>query len=388
MNIASLHPRRALRRPLPAAYCRQHRGGDMATRHLRILHLSDLHIGKEKPENASRVEWVMGDAWAKNLSEIGKDGSIDLVCFTGDLTQSGQPVQYKDVAERIEALLQSLNCPRERFFCVPGNHDVDRGIEKTVWRKLRPALAKSPQAFSDWFAENPPVAQSIGAPKRPKSRAPTGFKDAARDALLARQKAYRDFLMDANLPHLLPGQHDNPHPRLGYRRTLDFGFGAPLHIIGFDSAWLAGDDNDASKLHLTEDQIRRLMAGRDGKPLSGWSIGLIHHPITDLADGRDAQRLLGHYGLGLLLHGHQHDPVIERWADPQTGLHIFAAGCLYEHQNYPNGLLVVDVELPEAQPLRPRQVWARRWSRRRSEWINDDDLYTGTENGRLRLIPD
>lgn len=343
----------------------------MSKRRLRILHLSDLHIGKEHGDDLWRVERVMGEAWARNLAEIRRDGPIDLVCFTGDLAQSGKPAQYADALKLVDAVLHSLDCPRDRFFCVPGNHDVDRSIARDAWDKLRELQWHDPQGLSRWMAGG---------------KAPFGCDDAWRDAVIDRQRAYREFLKAVGLPHLLPGQFDNPHPRLGYRRTLDLGFGAPLHIIGFDSAWLAGDDGDAGKLRLTDDQIGRLMTGDDGRRLPGWSIGLIHHPLTDLADARDAQRLLGEYGLGLLLHGHQHDPVIERWSDPQTALPIFAAGCLYEHPRYPNGLLVIDIELPESERLRPRQAWARKWSHRRSEWIDDDELYRGTRNGRLRLI--
>lgn len=338
---------------------------------LRILHLSDLHIGKEHGDDLWRVERVMGEAWERNLAEIRRDGPIDLVCFTGDLAQSGKPAQYADALKLVDAVLHSLDCPRDRFFCVPGNHDVDRSIARDAWDKLRELQWHDPQGLSRWMAGG---------------KAPFGCDDAWRDAVIDRQRAYREFLKAVGLPHLLPGQFDNPHPRLGYRRTLDLGFGAPLHIIGFDSAWLAGDDGDAGKLRLTDDQIGRFMTGDDGRRLPGWSIGLIHHPLTDLADARDAQRLLGEYGLGLLLHGHQHDPVIECWSDPQTALPIFAAGCLYEHPRYPNGLLVIDIELPESERLRPRQAWARKWSHRRSEWIDDDELYRGTRNGRLRLI--
>ena len=346
----------------------------MAKRSLRILHLSDLHIGKELPQNAWRFARVMGDVWKRNLDEIRADGPIDLVCFTGDLAQSGKPEQYEEAARLIEAVLESVECPKQRFFSVPGNHDVDRKVAPEAWEKLRSAQWHSPRSISDWMAGG---------------QAPFGCDAAWREEVLSRQQAYRNFLAALDLHHLLPGEAGNPHPTLGYRRTLDLGLGAPLHIIGFDSAWLAGDDNDASKLRLTDDQIGRLMHGPDGALLDGWSIGLIHHPITDLADGRAAQLRLGEFGLGMLLHGHQHEPVIEHRSDPHAGLHVFAAGCLYEHERYPNGLLVVDVDLPHKAPVRPRQVWARAWSDRRAEWRDDPDLYRGaTTGGRLRLIPD
>jgi predicted phosphodiesterase/tetratricopeptide (TPR) repeat protein len=334
---------------------------------LRILHLSDLHVGKESAADHWRFERVMGDAWTANLREIAADGPVDLVCFTGDLAQKGKAHEYEEVRQFIDAVLQQVRCPRERFFCVPGNHDVDRSVERRAWKVMRTLQWKDPQGLSQWMAGG---------------KVPFRCKAGWPDAIVSRQKAYRDFLIATGLPHLLP-QH-SPHGRLGYRHTLDLGLGAPLHLIGFDSAWLAGDDSDAGKLRLDEDQIGRLLTD-NGKRLTGWRIGLIHHPLTDLANARDAQRLLGEFGLDLLLHGHQHDPVVERWSDPQTALTILAAGCLYEHDRYPDGLLVVDVELPEAQRLRPRQVWARCWSHRLSEWTDDNQLYRGARNGRLLL---
>jgi tetratricopeptide (TPR) repeat protein/calcineurin-like phosphoesterase family protein len=334
---------------------------------LRILHLSDLHVGKESAADHWRFERVMGDAWIANLREIAADGPIDLVCFTGDLAQKGKAHEYDEVRRFIDDVLKRVSCPRDRFFCVPGNHDVDRSVEPDAWKALRELQWHDPRGLSRWMADG---------------KAPFRCDEGWRDAIVRRQQAYRDFLVAAGLPHLLP-QH-GPHGRLGYRCTLDLGLGAPLHVIGFDSAWLAGDDNDASKLRLDEDQIGRLLTD-NGKRLTGWRIGLVHHPLTDLANARDAQRLLGEFGLDLLLHGHQHDAVVEHWNDPQTALTILAAGCLYEHDRYPDGLLVVDVELPEAQPLRPRQVWARCWSHRLSAWIDDNQLYRGANNGRLLL---
>ena len=339
-------------------------------RRLRILHLSDLHIGKEQTENAWRVERVMGDAWTQNLCEIGQSGKIDLICFTGDLAQSGKSTQYQQISRTIESLCESLEVPLDRFFCVPGNHDVDRDIAPEAWGKLREAQFADSQGLSRWMVGGKP---------------PFGWDETWRDAVLTRQQAYRDWLDAMGLVHLHPQR--GPHGRLGYRVSLDIGLEGPLHIVGFDSAWLAGNDADASKLRLTDDQIGRLMTGEDGKRLPGWSIGLVHHPLTDLADARDAQRLLGEYGLGLLLHGHQHDANIETWSDPQRTLPVLAAGCLYEHHRYPNGLLVIDVELPAAQSLRPLQAWARTWSPR-GFWHDDNGLYRGANNGRLRLAPE
>ena len=230
------------------------------------------------------------------------------------------------------------------------------------------AWGTNPQAYARWMA---------GAAKPPR-----GFDAAWPDAVLARQAAYRQWLASYGLGALLPSM--DRHARLGYRVSLDLGLEAPLHIVGLDSAWLAGDDHDSGNLRLTDEQVGRLLTD-NGAPLPGWSIALVHHPLTDLADGRDAQWLLTEHGVSLLLHGHLHDPEIFRWVTPASSLHVSAAGSLYEHDRFPNSLQVLDLHLPEHQLVEPRQLWARSWSAR-GHWHSDDSLYPGSIAGKLALV--
>ncbi|NZD45548.1 metallophosphoesterase [Sphaerotilus sulfidivorans] len=355
-------------------FCTNHGDGTMSDRRtLRILHLSDLHIGKERT-SGWRMRRVLGEAWTRNLHDIAADGPVDLVCFTGDLAQSGQAAQYEEASRFVDEVLRVLKVPKARFFCVPGNHDVDRTIASDAWREMRDgAWEVSPQAYARWLAGG---------------RAPRGFDAAWPDALLRRQAAYRDWLDAAGLSAQRP-EH-GPHGRFGYRISLDdLGLEAPLHVVGLDSAWLAGDDDDAGKLRLTDEQVVRLLTDERGERLPGWTIALVHHPLSDLADGREAQRLLSEFGVSLLLHGHLHDAEVSRWTTPAASLHVSAAGSLYETDQFPNGVQLLDVQLPKGRPIEPRHLWARCWSGRsgRGHWHNDDGLYPGSVGGKLRLVP-
>lgn len=72
----------------------------------RILHLSDLHVGKrEEPE--------LGPALAALVAELGPE----LVVASGDLTHRGRREQH----ERAHAFLTGLGPP---VLAVPGNHDI------------------------------------------------------------------------------------------------------------------------------------------------------------------------------------------------------------------------------------------------------------------------
>ncbi|HNG96174.1 MAG TPA: metallophosphoesterase, partial [Acidobacteriota bacterium] len=331
---------------------------------IRILHISDFH---QKPSDDWRRRRVLGKEWEDNLSKIVADGKpVDLVCFTGDLAFSGQPAEYTEASKFLDLTLTRLKVPRERFFVVPGNHDVNRNIQKPVWEKLRADLFQAaPIPLSNWVAGGKP---------------PFGFEAPHLTAVLERQQAYREWLAYFGRSSLLPDAQW--HPNLGYRQTLRFnGFPFDLHIIGLDSAWLAGDDHDSGKLRLTEDQVMRL-ATENGASLPGFRIGLIHHPLEDLADGNDCRRLVSE-NLDLLLRGHLHDTEVSEWADPQRSLRQLAAGCLYEHDHYPNCCQVIDITFDQTgRPLK-FDLWFRGWVTR-GHWFNDDRLYRDSENGRLR----
>lgn len=330
---------------------------------LRILHLTDLHERGPRETEAWRRRRVLGDAWLRNLDEIG---TVDLVCFTGDLADRGQAQEYERAAEFLDGTLQRLGLARERLYLVPGNHDIDRGIGKPAWQKLREHLHHaSPQAVSRWLAGGP---------------APFGFADDEREAVLARRDAWHGFLRDFGLPHLLPGS--GPHLRLGWRQTLSLPY--PVHLLGLDTAWLAGDDHDAGALRLTEDQVMRLATDADGKPLAGLRIALLHHPLDDLADGAHCRRLLAEH-VDVVLRGHLHETEPTLWADPERRLAQLASGCLYEGHGgdaYPNACAVLELHVDAAGRPQRAHLRLRGWSSR-GHWFDDNSLYRDTRDGRL-----
>jgi hypothetical protein len=347
---------------------------------LRILHLSDLHMGQERGAARWRLRDVLGQAWRDNLDAIAQDRQVDLVCFTGDLAFSGKPEQYREAGEAIEFLLQQLNLDKSRFFCVPGNHDIDRDLEADAWRQLRDAHDVRPEDFDPWIAGG---------------RAPPGCEDAWIDAVLLRRRAYDDWLTTFGLDHLRPQHHR--HGRLGYRITFapgELDNAAPLHIVGFDSAWLAGDgddrEQDIANLRLTREQAGRLLSDDNGDPLTGHAIGLVHHPFSYLIE-TESQSMLGlmsRKGLGLLLHGHLHDLRMSRWSDPDHGLYISSAGSQYQRNDVPNTIHLIDVALPAGQPMRPATLWVRAWDGDGGHWYSDNKRYRHMVDGRLKLTPD
>jgi predicted phosphodiesterase len=360
---------------------------------LRIVHISDLHARGPRERDASRRERVLGAAWDENLAAIRSAGPVDLLCFTGDLAFSGKTDEYGGdpcpaaspftVAEFLHRTLVGLGLERNQLFVAPGNHDVDRDVQKADWRSLRDLTRQlshdEAELFSRWLAGGKP---------------PHGFEPALRERLLARQGAYRSWVATHLRPSLLPTQRAAAdglplgHPLLGYREPVrPSALPFDVHVIGLDSAWLAGDDDDARKLWLTDDQVLRLAGDERGRLLKGFRLALMHHPPGELADGERSEWLLSER-VDLLLRGHLHEPEVRTVVDPQRAFRMAAAGCLYESDRYRNGMQIIDAVLDDAgRPLR-YDLWFRSWSPQ-GHWHDDDGVYRSSSGGHVgwEMVP-
>ena len=344
-----------------------------STYRLRIMHVSDLHDRGARETERWRRRRVLGEAWDRNLAELLQDGPIDLVCFTGDAADWGTDDEYEATADFITEMMGRLDVDVSRFFCVPGNHDISRPTEKDAWQRMRTALddGVDEQRISRWMA-------GLAGP------AP-GFEAVWREAMLSRQASYRRWIADTLGRNDLDAAR-SPHRLLGYRATVSIAeCPVPVHVIGLDTAWLAGDDNDAGRLRLTEDQAMRLATDEGGNPLTGVRLALMHHPFGMLADGAACRRMLADR-VDLVLRGHRHEEEIEQWVSPDQSVLQLAVGSLYEGRGadrWPNGCQVVTVELNDAGRPTKVSVRVRTWSPRGGHWHDDDSLYASSRQGRV-----
>jgi 3',5'-cyclic AMP phosphodiesterase CpdA len=93
----------------------------------RIIHLSDLHFGRDRPE------------LLRPLIETVNGLAPDLVAISGDITQRARPGQFRAARTFIEALAPPV-------ISVPGNHDtpLHNPIERLFepWRRYRSYIAE------------------------------------------------------------------------------------------------------------------------------------------------------------------------------------------------------------------------------------------------------
>lgn len=279
------------------------------------IHLSDLHFKTGQSEWSQNV--VVQDMLNDLARRVPSWPTMQFAVISGDLAFSGDSHEYRLVGEFLDAFRAQLGLDRERLFMVPGNHDVIRSVQKTCHAGAR-ALLTTPQEV-DRFLGDPPERQ----------------------ALFERQKNFRDF--DGSFH---PGGNRTLTPdALGYVGTLDVdGFG--IAVVGLNSAWLCGGDDDFGHILVGERQALDSLQILNGRQ-DNLVIGLIHHPMSWLCDfDQTPFRARFVRRCDFMHRGHLHDPRVSlvQYLSGETCVEI-GAGPTYSGRQFKNSYSVVILDL-------------------------------------------
>jgi predicted phosphodiesterase len=270
-----------------------------------------------------RDEWsqdVILRAMSNSIAQARGNGrTLDFVLVTGDLAFSGKSNEYELVKGFLTAISEASGVPRDRFFCVPGNHDVDRDKQRLCFIGARQHLL-SPNAVDPVLAPD----DNLGT-------------------LIQRQRAYRDFQASYFAGQARTATADG----LAYVTSLAID-DVVVAIVGLNSAWLSeGGAGDHGKLLIGE---RQLMAALDiadcCKPHV--VIAMAHHPLHLLHEF-DRVAALNHITASCdFFHcGHLHQPEARGAGfDAQACLTV-AAGASFETRESHNTYSVVRLDLNE-----------------------------------------
>lgn len=283
------------------------------------LHISDLHMpaGAQQPGEFGRAP-VLDALWRDidARADIDPDlANIDFVFFTGDLTfsgrrQAGQDEYGRAHAEFLQPLSQHAAVPLDRFFLVPGNHDVDRNRVDTRALVLQKGL-DSQETIAALF-EDQPMADE-------------------RDYLFGRLREYGSFVAQT-FPHLgLDPQ------TLGFT-VSDVQTRSAVHVrvVGLNSSWLAyGGDEDEKRLVIGEWQLRHHLT--DDTILT---IVLLHHPVVDSKhwyhDMEQTTLNQLRSRADIILAGHLQAPDVASELTPSGPTIRLVAGPVFEKRDWPN----------------------------------------------------
>ena len=205
-------------------------------RSITWLHTSDFHL---RESNAWPQETVLAAMCADIERRCNANLQIDFILASGDLAFSGKAAEYGLAGTFFDQLLVVTGVPRERIFCIPGNHDVDRERQTMTFAGARLRL----QSESDIYAF--------------LSRA------EERETLLKRLESFRAFQES-----YFPAQPRTWTPDgLGYVSAIKID-DVQIAIVGLNSAWLAeGGPDDHGKLLLGEFSGSGCSSPRSGRVL-------------------------------------------------------------------------------------------------------------------------
>lgn len=257
---------------------------------MNILHLSDIHFGRNYPE------YGLNDPFENHDKII--DGIIDMIksmddalkpehiIFTGDIVWHGKRKEYKEALEWFRRLLDACHLTgKDISFCV-GNHDIDLSYQ-----------------FDDIYYDANMVEEIDDL-----------YRYENLHVLDDCLNAYNEFCKEiGTLPYTYPYKGKRKYSySMGYK-DVTFSNGKTIRILAMNTAMLMTQKITDDKMWLGREQIKSLI--RYGLLPGGndiwYTVGLFHHSErflhpneTSTYDGRSATLPLLMEYTNLLACGH------------------------------------------------------------------------------------
>ncbi|HRY18752.1 MAG TPA: metallophosphoesterase [Candidatus Competibacteraceae bacterium] len=285
-------------------------------REIAWLQVSDIHMRQRDEWSQDVVLRAMTDSIRQRRRDQGL--TLDFILATGDLAFSGKQDEYELVKHFFDELVSATGVPKERIFCIPGNHDVDRDRQKLCFQGARSALT-SVNAVDPVLA---PDSDDLAT-------------------LTQRQEGYRAFQTS-----YFGGQARTVTPDgLAYVSSLAID-NVVIAIVGLNSAWLAeGGNADHGNLLIGERQVINAFDAAV-KLHAHIVIGMAHHPLHLLRDfdrtaatRRITERCYFYHC------GHLHQPESQGSGFDASACLTVAAGASFETREFQNAYSLVKLDL-------------------------------------------
>jgi 3',5'-cyclic AMP phosphodiesterase CpdA len=320
---------------------------------IRWLHLSDTHFREDELWDRRATLRAL----ITKVRDLKKEGlAPDLVFVTGDIAWSGKPKEYEQATRFFHELNKVLELdPKDRWFLVPGNHDVDRSRIKSAHRAITTSL-QDEATVEELLLRDPDSLRSLST----------------------RLDAYYNFAASFLGPARAL-QPDRP-----WRTDVRDFDGVSIGILQLNSAWIAeGGKADQANLIVGEAQVREAL---DATPDAFLRIALMHHPLRNLREfdaNRIKARLSKSRGAAFFLRGHLHLNDTESQQSPDGHLLEISAGPLYtDETNWPRGFHIGEVDLDKGEA----RIHLFRYSSGGGDFFAPDNLtYENAPNGICKI---
>lgn len=280
---------------------------------MNILHISDLHAG------VSNSDWMwpnVKESFKNDLLElVDSEGNVDLILFSGDLSQKGTQEEFQQVGNIIEWIRDFLlnGGVKPHLICIPGNHDLARPK----------ANSQITYALNGFISNASPINNILD---------PSGDLKPAISNLFSEYDNFTKIAIDS-LGHLEPETYGLLPGDASYSLDID---GFSLGIVALNSTWLqvqAG--NYENKIFIDPKQLLTVTENDPDSWIRQHDVAIIvtHHPTSWLSSaGRevwlDDISPPGRFYAHLFGHMHDHNTLRTQFGGSAQRLEIQAASLL------------------------------------------------------------
>jgi predicted MPP superfamily phosphohydrolase len=321
---------------------------------MRIVHLSDFHIDESSLEN---LKTYVIPPLIRDLINYNNETRIDGLFFTGDMVDKGgknfddiELAFYTFQVEVIEPIMKALDLPLERFYFVPGNHDIDRSLDSEAIESGLTNILKSPEKVNHFIDSG-----DIEGIKR----------------ILPFKKFEKEFYQEYS------GDLEITNFQSAFKIKIN---DTLVGISCFNSAWRCYDsENDFRKIILGERQVTR---ARELIQDCEIKIGMVHHPLDELSifESKQIQSMIIK-DYDVLLCGHVHEG--SAWSKTDnlgtTAVSIapsnWSSNVHNKNIDYLNGYGLIDINIDKGNIISHH----RKYSHSKEEFVANTDM--GNEMG-------
>lgn len=277
---------------------------------LRILLLSDIHfIHCEDDENEYRS---LETAFIEAMDDIREDGGVNQILICGDVANKGKAEEYEKAETFIKDIFEHLGCDEKQtqLYVVPGNHDIDRNVNKFARRSFRSTLLDP--AKGDDFIYNSKHKEH----------------DALR-ILYSPLEAYHKFAnmhssADAIAVGILQGV-TNFNDK-GFRKEVELGtldnYVIKLHCLNSTLACDEDEVNDPDAIAPNEHKLfLTKYAYNPDTPITTVNISMMHHPLAWIENNKTIQEEFDRK-FKVQIYGHVHTQSIEQDREGKSAIRL------------------------------------------------------------------
>ena len=293
---------------------------------MRILHLSDFHLDKEtRDDSVNHIVTPM----LNSIEQYQKEKPFNIILFAGDLINLGGSsyenidFAFNDFEELfIKPIVAKTSLPKDNFFFVPGNHDINRKADS---KNLETGLRKN---LSTMEAVNQHFKQPEG-----------------NERIKAFKKFEQEFYSDAKIDKLFTEFHSAFKINVGDKK---------IGIACLNSSWRCFDSKtDKQNILIGETQILKTT---DYLQDCNIRVAISHHHFDWLSvfDSEVIASLLKQH-FHLYLCGHVHKVSAGYCEDPDGQLFSFCAPGILSSSirksevKHENGFTIIDYMFDEAK---------------------------------------